>query len=139
MPFTPDSRRRIALPALVALVGLLGCETRDRLIFGEDPDPTGEGPATTIDAPAQDTTIAAGPTFFVNGRVTDPTGIDTIYYETEGGITAFPPEVDAGTSFRFGLPITTNQLGGAVITVRIFATDLEGHRGDTAVRVLTVQ
>jgi hypothetical protein len=121
------------------VIGAMGCETRDRLILDEDPDPTGDGPVTTIDRPGQDTTVAEGPAFFVNGLVTDPTGIDTIYFDTEGGISAFPPEVNAGTSFRFGLPITTNDLSGTVITVRVYATDIEGHRGDTAIRVLTVQ
>jgi hypothetical protein len=76
---------------------------------------------------------------FVNGRTLDQDGIDTVYVETEGGVTAFAPFVRVGTVFRFGLPITTAGQSGATITVRVFGTDRLGHRGDTAIRQITVQ
>lgn len=140
MPFPPAPRPNIALIAqLIVVIGVMGCETRDRLLFPDDPGPGIGGPVTTIDVPATDTTVAEGPNFTVTGLVTDGDGIDTIYFETVGGVSAFVPEVDAGTSFRFGLPITTNDLSGSVITIRVFATDTDGNRGDTATRVLTVQ
>lgn len=125
--------------AVVVFAGALGCDTRDRPDFSPGGAPNGLGPATTIDAPTQDTTVPAGPALFVNGRSLDQDGIDTLYVLTEGGVTAFSPFVDLGTTFRFGLPITTNNLTGAVITVRIFGTDRLGNRGDTATRQITVQ
>jgi hypothetical protein len=117
----------------------MGCNTRDRPIFPTGGGTDRIGPSTTIDEPSTDTTVAAGPGVFVNGRTLDEDGIDTIYVQTEGGITAFPPFVNVGTVFRFGLPITTNGLAGQTITVRIFGTDRLGNRGDTATRQITVQ
>ncbi|HSB53330.1 MAG TPA: hypothetical protein VLD58_03205 [Gemmatimonadales bacterium] len=126
---------------LGALVGAIAaCNTRDRPTFptgGGGGDST--GPVTTIDEPGQDTTVTAGPGVFVNGRSTDADGLDTVYVETEGGVTTFSPFVRPSSPFRFGLPITTNGLAGHTITVRIFATDRNGNRGDTATRQLTVQ
>lgn len=121
------------------VIGVVGCETRDRLLFPEEPGPGTGGPVSLIDVPGADTTVAEGPNFVVTGLVSDADGIDTIYFETEGGVSAFLPEVNAGTSFRFGLPITTNDLSGTAITIRVFATDEGGNRGDTATRVITVQ
>ncbi len=117
-----------------------GCATRDRLTFPGDPGgPGGVGPVTTIDVPGGDTTVQAGPSFFVTGLVEDPTGLDTVYFRTEGGLSTFPPSIGGGKSLRFGLPLTTNGLSGVTITVRVFATDRDGNRGDTAVRLVTVQ
>lgn len=125
----------------VALLGTLAaCSTRDRPTFptgGTGGDST--GPVTIIDVPASDTTVSAGPAFIVTGRTTDADGLDTVYLQTEGGVTAFAPEVRPQSPYRFGLPITTNGLSGATITVRVFGTDRLGNRGDTATRVLTVQ
>jgi hypothetical protein len=127
--------------AALLLAGLGGaCGTRDRLTFpGTGPGPVGAGPVTIIDDPGQDTTVSPGPTAFVSGTSTDPDGIDTLYFETVGGLTSFQPAIDAGTSFRFGLPLTTTGLSGQTITVRVFGTDALGNRGDTATRQVTVQ
>lgn len=137
----PGARLRAltVLAGSVLAVAGSGCNTRDRLPFPGGNGPDEVGPSTVIDEPAQDTTVAAGPGVFVNGRTLDDDGIDTVYFETEGGITTFPPFVGGGTSVRFGLPITTNQQAGEVITVRVFGTDRLGNRGDTATRQITVQ
>lgn len=116
----------------------LGCNVRDRPTFATGGGPDQIGPSTTIDSPNQDTTVREGPAVFVNGRTLDEDGIDTLYFETEGGVSSFLPEVNAGKTFRFGLPITTNNQAGQVITVRVFGTDAQGNRGDTATRVITV-
>ena len=93
---SPFPGRKPALGGLVA-VALLGtlaaCATRDRPTFptgGTGGDST--GPVTIIDVPGSDTTVRAGPDFIVTGRTTDADGIDTVYLETEGGVTAFAPE-----------------------------------------------
>ena len=133
--------RTIGWLAALLLPGVgLACSTRDRLTFsGTGPGPVGAGPATVINDPAQDTTVVAGPTAFVSGISTDPDGIDTLYFETVGGLTTFQPAINAGISFRFGLPLTTTGLSGQTITVRVFGTDVLGNRGDTASRQVTVQ
>jgi hypothetical protein len=130
---------RPTVVALVVLVAGLACATRDRPIFPTGNDPDSIGPSTTIDEPTQDTTVPAGPGVFVNGRTLDDDGIDTLYVVIEGGVTAFAPIVRPGSPYRFGLPITTNNLSGHVITVRVFGTDRLGNRGDTATRQITVQ
>jgi hypothetical protein len=126
----------------VAWVGagllILGCNTRDRLTF-PNPGPIGVGPQTVIDHPAGDTTVTAGPGFIVAGYTRDPDLIDTIYFETEGGVTSFPPFVGGDDSVRFALPLTTAGQSGQTITLRVFGTDLLGNRGDTATRQITVQ
>jgi Bacterial Ig domain len=114
-----------------------GCSDRDRLTF---PDNDGLGPEVTITAPTQDTTVSAGPFFFVDGRVTDRDGIDTVYFEVSGGAASFPPFIADGVdTVRFSLPLVTNGLGGSTINVSIFGVDLGGVRGDTALRLVTVQ
>jgi len=128
---------RTAVGAVVMLGGA-GCTDRDRLTFPVT-GPGDTGPRTIIDHPSIDTTVQAGPVVFVSGYAKDPDGVDTLYFETEGGITNFQPFIGPRDSTRFGLPITTSGLSGAVITVRVFGTDRPGNRGDTAIRVLTVQ
>lgn len=140
MPYASEVRVLLTVASLCSVgAAVAGCDTRDRLTFPDDNGPGGIGPATTIAVPSSDTTVPAGPSFFVTGNVTDADGIDTVYFETDGGLSAFPPEIDPGTSFNFGLPLTTNGLSGTAITVRVFATDQSGNRGDTAMRIVTVQ
>jgi hypothetical protein len=122
--------------AASALVGM-ACDTRDRLTF---PGPSGRGPQTDIDRPNADTTVSADSAFFlVLGTSVDADGVDTLYAEAVGGLTTFPPQVFGQDSVRFGLPLTTGNLAGDTITVRVFATDLLGNRGDTAIRRIAVQ
>ena len=116
----------------------VGCNIRDRLTV-PDPDQPGSGPETIIDRPGHDTTVAAGPQFQVTGFTRDADRIDTIYFETAGGISNFSPFVGGGDSVRFGLPLTTLGQSGQTITVRIFGTDHLGNRGDTAIRQIMVQ
>lgn len=142
--FRPSSARRLLPVGLLSwgafAAAATGCNTRDRLTFPSGGGGDQLGPVTVIDSPKEDTTVAPTPVVFVNGRTLDQDGIDTVYFETEGGKTAFAPFIGGGTAFRFGLPITTDSsLLGAVITVRVFATDRLGNRGDTAVRRITVQ
>jgi hypothetical protein len=119
-----------------ALAGL-GCGTRDRLTF---PSTDGAGPQTNIDRPMADTTVSSDSAFFlVTGTSLDADGVDTLYAETTGGVTTFPPQSFHQDSVRFGLPLTTQGLAGDTIIVRTFATDALGNRGDTAVRRIAVQ
>jgi hypothetical protein len=122
-----------------ALAGLaLACNTRDRLTF-PNPGGGGVGPSSVIDRPGVDTTVSAGPDFLVTGYTADPNGLDTVYFETVGGVTSFQPFIGGGDSLRFGLPLTTLGQSGQTILVRVFGTDRQGIRGDTAIRQVTVQ
>ena len=137
--FRTRFQRWIEVVCIAASVCPVGCNTRDRLTV-PDPDQPGSGPETIIDRPAEDdTTVTAGPQFQVTGFTRDADRVDTIYFETEGGISSFSPFVSGDDSVRFGLPLTTLGQSGQTITVRIFGTDLLGNRGDTAIRRITVQ
>ena len=137
--------RSLALGAALALAGgaVAACDDRER-VTAPGPGPGGggdeQGPVVTITVPAGDTTVDAGPAVFVVGRVSDPDGVDSLYVESEGGVTNFPPfNHDGGIVMTFGLPFTTNGLSGTAFTVRIFAVDQGGERGDTAQRTITVR
>jgi len=134
--------RRAFLPvrpghfSLAALL-VLGCNERDRLTFPAD---NGQGPQATISDPSTDTTVSAGPFALVGGRVVDADGIDTVYFEVSGGGASFQPFVAGGDdTVTFSLPLATAGLGGITMTVMVFGTDIGGARGDTAVRLVTVQ
>lgn len=121
------------------LVGsLAGCSTRDRLTF-QGPPAGGAGPITTVIRPRGDTTVRAGPGVVIQGISRDPDGIDTFYADVVGGVTTFPPFPGNDSLFIFDLPVTTNNQSGQTITVRLFATDELGDRGDTVTRRITVQ
>ncbi len=134
----PD-RRGVRAVAAGAVGLLLGCLTRDRLTFPDPVGPGADGPRTVIDVPAADTTVPAGPGYVVTGFSTDADGIDTLYFETEGGVSAFPPFTGGDDSVRFGLPLTTAGQAGDTITLRVFGIDRLGNRGDTATRRIAVQ
>ncbi len=132
----PHGLRGVLGAALLLLA--VACDQRDRLTFTGPPVP-GAGPVTTVYRPAGDTTVPAGPGLVVQGNSRDPDGIDTFYAEVEGGVTTFPPFPGDDSLFIFDLPVTTNGQSGQTITVRLFATDERGNRGDTATRRITVQ
>jgi len=114
------------------------CGQRERLTF-TGPPAFGTGPRTVITRPGADTTVPAGPGVVVSGTSRDPDGIDTFYADIQGGVTTFPPFPGNDSLFIFGLPITTSGQSGQTITVRVFATDGLGNRGDTVTRRITVQ
>jgi hypothetical protein len=119
---------------------MVGCEERDRLTFPSPGD--GVGPVTVIDRPnAADTTVSAGPDYFVNGRTMDPDGVDTVYFLVTGGNQNFQPFVPRPPSdtVRFGLPLTTNGHEGDTILVQIHGVDSQGNRGSISARQIFVQ
>jgi len=134
------SRKR-SFPVVVGLaIGLAACGERSRLLF--DPDTDGVGPDTTIDLPeAADAELIAGPDFDVVGRSTDTDGVDTVYFQLINGNQQFQPFVPSEFSdtVRFSIPISTTGRAGDTVHVLIFATDLLGTRGDTAIRRLLIR
>lgn len=135
-------QRRVFVSVRLGFFGLAalltqGCNERDRLTF---PISNGQGPQSTISDPSMDTTVTAGPFAQVVGRVTDADGIDTVYFEVTGGGASFQPFIAGGDdTVTFSLPLATAGLGGSTMTVMIFGTDIGGARGDTAIRLVTVQ
>jgi hypothetical protein len=116
------------------------CAERDRLTFPNQSD--GIGPVTLIDRPGEgDTTIDAGPTFFVNGRSIDRDGVDTVYFLVSGGNQGFPPlrpSPPADTA-RFGVPLSTNGRSGQAIQLQIYAVDGQGNQGAPATRQIIIR
>ena len=132
--------RATSLVSLCAGVLAVGCEERDRLTFPTPSD--GVGPITVIDRPnAADTTVTAGPDYFINGRTIDPDGVDTVYFLVIGGNQNFQPFVPLPPSdtVRFGLPISTSGRQGDTIQVQIHGVDSEGNAGNTSFRQIFVQ
>ena len=120
------------------LLALVGCSSRDRLTFPNSND--GEGPSVTITDPSQDTTVQAGPAALVSGRVVDSDGIDTVYFDVQGGLSSFPPLLANGVdTVTFSLPISTNGLSGTTISIAISAVNVAALHGDTAIRQVIVQ
>jgi hypothetical protein len=123
-----------------ALMLAAACQERDRLTF---PDPgDGIGPVTTIDQPnGSDTTIDAGPEFFVNGRTIDLDGVDTVYFLVLGGNQSFQPfrPNPPADTVRFGLPLTTTGHAGDTFTVQIHGVDSEGNQGAPSTRQIIVR
>jgi hypothetical protein len=118
---------------------LVGCDERDRLTFPTPGD--GVGPVTMIDQPnGDDTTVTAGPEFFVNGRTIDPDGVDTVYFLVTGGIQNFQPFVPrpASDTVRFGFPLATTGLSGDTIHVQIHGVDSQGNSGNTSFRQIVI-
>jgi hypothetical protein len=130
--------RVVSGAGLMALA--IACQERDRLTFPTPPD--GVGPVTTIDQPmGTDTTVSAGPAFFVNGRTIDLDGIDTVYFLVTGGNNNFLPLRPTGQTdtVRFGLPITTFGLSGSTILVEVYGVDSQGNQGIPSSRRIVVQ
>ena len=123
---------------LAILLGVLGCDDRERLTFTAPPIP-GQGPRTFIDRPRQDTTVTAGPDFLILGLSRDANGVDTVYFETVGGVSNFPPFHTVQDTVQWGLPLTTLNQSGVTVTLRVFAVDYQGNRGDTAIRRISIQ
>src|SRR5262245_59585448 len=98
--------QRQAAAFLTLAIVLAACNERDRLTFpsntpGSDDD---QGPVTVIDNPTTDTVIDEGDAFVLTGRSLDTTGVDTVYFDVQGGGVSFSPLPGEGQdTVRFGL------------------------------------
>ena len=129
------------LLASVAILAMAAgaCGERARLTF--EPVSDGAGPDTRIDEPQTfDADVPSGPDFFISGRSTDEDGVDTVYFDVLGGNQNFSPFVsnEFSDTVRFSIPISTGGRSGDTVLILIYATDLLGTRGDTAVRRLLI-
>jgi hypothetical protein len=130
--------RVLVVPGVIGLA--TACAERDRLTFPNQSD--GIGPVTLIDQPGgSDTTVDAGPTFFVNGRSIDLDGIATVYFLVTGGNQGFPPLRPTATAdtVRFGVPLSTSGRSGQAIQLQVYAVDRQGNQGAPAVRQIIIR
>jgi hypothetical protein len=141
----PRRAGRVAVGSWVLIVpGVIGlataCAERDRLTFPNQSD--GIGPVTLIDQPGgSDTTIDAGPTFFVNGRTIDSDGVDTVYFLVTGGSQGFPPlrPSPPADTVRFGVPISTGGRSGQAVQLQVYGVDRQGNQGAPASRQIIIR
>lgn len=128
----------LVIPGVIGVT--TACAQRDRLTFPNQIDSS--GPVTLIDQPSgSDTTINAGPVFFVNGRSMDSDGVDTVYFLVSGGSQGYPPlrpdpPVD---TVRFGISLLTSGRSGQAIQLQIYAVDRQGNRGAPAFRQIIIR
>ena len=129
-----------ALAAWSLMLLAIGCNERDRLTFPSPGD--GVGPVTTIDRPnGADTTISPGGDFFVDGRTTDPDGVDSVYILVTGGSQNFSPvhPNPARTTVSFAIPLATSGHAGETILVQIYGVDVLGNQGGTSTRQINIR
>jgi hypothetical protein len=128
-------------PLWMALVVLFaGCDERDRLTFPNSEPGDDQGPITLIDIPSEDTVLTEGEAFALSGRSIDANGVDTVYFQIEGGGVDFSPFVGEGAdTVRFGLLIPTIGHAGQTITVTARAVDLLSNQGGPTIRRLSIE
>jgi len=122
------------------LLGLLiGCDERERLTFGPDPNDR-LGPTSRIDPPSRDTTLTDPDPFVVGARAVDSSGVDSVFVDVEGAnLTYLPLDADGVDTFNFALNIPTSGLAGRTITLSVFGVDVIGNIGPTVIRRLTIE
>ena len=124
-----------------ALVALLGCGERDRLIFPVENPGNGSGPITEITHPAApDTTVIEGDLLILSGRTYDDDGVDTVYVEVGGANHGFAPIQGEGEdTVDFALQLSTLNLNGATVTVRVHGVDVLGEQGNLVSRQIRIE
>jgi hypothetical protein len=125
---------------LTLAIVLAACNERDRLTFPSNTPDDDQGPVTVIDNPSTDTTLDEGDAFVLTGRSLDTTGVDTVYFDVEGGGISFSPLSGEGQdTVRFGILIPTIGNLGQIITITAQAVDLRGNLGTVSIRRLTIR
>jgi hypothetical protein len=124
-----------------ALAALVSCGERDRLIFPVENPGDGSGPATEINQPAaSDTTVIEGDLLFIQGRTYDADGVDTVYFEVGGANQGFAPIHGEGEdTVEFALQLSTLNLGGATIVIRVHGVDVLGEQGEFVSRQIRIE
>ena len=128
---------KVAWGVLLAL--LMGCEERERLVFGPEPEDR-EGPTSQIDPPSTDTTVAEGDPFVLGARTVDPSGVDTVFIEVEGAnLSYLPLDAEGEDTLNFAISLPTLGFSGRTISVGVFGKDVIGNVGPTVTRRLTIE
>lgn len=128
---------KAAWGALVAL--LLGCDERQRLTFGTEPDDQ-LGPFIRIDPPSRDTTLSEGSPFVVGVHAVDTSGVDSVFIGIDGADFSYLPiQGNGADTVTFSINIPTSGRSGQTITLGIFGVDVIGNIGATVSRQLTIE
>ena len=124
-----------------ALAALASCGERDRLVFPVENPGDGSGPTTEISHPGvDDTVVIEGDLLILRGRSYDADGIDTVYFEVGGANQGFSPiQGEGADTVAFALQLSTLNLGGATVVVRIHAVDLLGDQGNPVSRQIRIE
>lgn len=124
-----------------ALAVLLSCGERDRLVFPVEDPGDGAGPNTEINQPAApDTTVVEGDLLRVEGRTYDADGVDTVYFEVGGASQAFAPIQGEGQdTVNFALQLSTSDLSGATVVIRVYGVDMLGEQGSAVNRQIRIE
>jgi hypothetical protein len=124
-----------------ALAALVSCGERERLIFPVENPGDGAGPSTEITRPAApDTTVIEGDLLFIQGRTYDADGVDTVYFEVGGANQGFAPIQGEGQdTVDFALQLSTLNLGGATVVIRVHGVDMLGEQGEFVSRQIRIE
>jgi hypothetical protein len=124
-----------------ALAFLAACGERDRLTFPSENPGDGTGPVTEITHPsAPDTVVTSGDPLFILGRAFDADGVDTIYFDADGGSQGFAPIIGEGAdTVDFALQLSTLSLSGATVVFRAYGVDMLGVQGASVSRQIRVE
>jgi hypothetical protein len=124
-----------------AVVLLAACGQRERLTFPTENPGNGRGPLSAFTVPdAADTTVSDGDLLIVQGRSTDPDGVDTVYFEVSGLGQSFAPLVGEGRdTVPWALQLSTINHSGATATVQVYAVDRLGDQGSIATRSIRIR
>ena len=124
-----------------AVAVLAACGQRDRLTFPTENPGDGSGPTTEITHPAvPDTVVIEGDLLIVQGRTYDADGVDTIYVEVGGANQGFAPIQGGGAdTVDFALQLSTLNLSGATVSLRIYGVDLLGDQGAPVSRQIRIE
>lgn len=131
-------------PSRLLVLGLLaagGCGERDRLTFPTVDPGDGAGPTTEFLRPAvEDTTVVEGDLVSIQGRTTDPDGVDSVYFELSGINQAYAPLQGNGeNTVNFSLQISTLNFTGPTLVIRAYGVDLLGTQGSVVIRRISLQ
>jgi len=128
---------KVVWGVLMAL--LLGCDERERLTFGTEPNDL-VGPFIRIEPPSRDTTLSEGDPFVVGVQAVDTTGVESVFIEIEGAdLSYLPIRGDGVDTVNFSINIPTFGRTGQTITVGIFGVDVIGNIGARVSRQLTIE
>lgn len=124
-----------------ALALVAGCGERDRLTFPDENPGDGSGPTTEVTRPATpDTTVIEGDLLIVQGRTYDADGVDTVYFEVGGANQGFSPIQGQGEdTVNFALQLSTLNLSGATVVLRVYGVDLLGQQGSPVSRQIRIE
>ena len=99
------------------------------------------GPVTVIDTAAEDTTLTEGDPFVHQRPIVDPNGVDTVYFDIEGGNRTIAPSTRTAqdtVTLRAG-DLHHRPCGRDLHGPESTAVDALGNQGGTSIRQITIE